>query len=211
MESSSSAAVPSQITIRPARPAEAAPLASLMTDAISWGRLGDLGPGFVRLLHTHLITSRHSVCLVAEDNGRLLGYIAASTDTSRFYREFLVRHGLRAGLLVLPRLWRPRNLATTLRGLTHFPSAPADDPPSEALSFAVQRGIKERGIGSQLFHAIIAALKERGVAAVKFATVASDNVAGNAFYQKLGCRLVRTVPFYRESLVNVYVYQLGDA
>jgi hypothetical protein len=54
------------VTIRPARMAEAETLARLMSEAISWGRLSELGSGFVTLLHRHMIGSRHSVCYVAE-------------------------------------------------------------------------------------------------------------------------------------------------
>ena len=46
---------------------------------------------------------------------------------------------------------------------------------------------------------------------VKFATVEASNEAANAFYRRLGCELVRTEPFYRDSFVNVYFYRVGGS
>lgn len=196
------------VALRPAHPAEADVLARLMTDAISWGRLGELGPRFVGLLHQHMIGTRHGICIVAEVDGAVVGYIAAATDVRRFYREFLLTHGVRAAWTLLPSIWRPKRLATILRGSTHMTGAPEDDPPAEMLSFAVQPGLGTRGIGTRLFDAAIDALRARQVRAVKFGTVDVNNEVGNTFYQKRGCTLVRTVPFHRDSAVNVYVYDI---
>lgn len=201
----------SVVHLRPARVSDAPTLARMMTEAISWGRLSDLGPAFVRLLHRHMIRSRYAVCIVAEEGDTILGYIAGTTDTRLFYREFLFRYGLVAAVQVLPRLWHPRNLQTAIRGFTHFPASPKDDPKAEALSFAVQPGVKQKGIGSLLFQALIDGLRTRGVTTVKFATVDPANETAIAFYRKLGCTLLRTGEFYRDNPVLVYVYDIPGA
>lgn len=196
------------VTVRQARPADAAILARMMTEAISWGRLGQLGPSFVKLLHVHMIKSRTSVCLVADQGGEIVGYIAGTPDTRRFYREFLLRYGWIAAIQLLPRLWQAHNRETIVRGLTHFPDAPKDDSPAEALSFAVRPGLAQRGVGRLLFQALIGELRTRGVAVVKFATVDPANEVGKAFYRKLGCTYLRTDRFYRDTSVEVFVYHI---
>src|SRR5262245_56823725 len=131
-------------TVRRARRSEAGTLGALMTEAISWGRLSELGPGFIRLLHVHMITSKHCVCLVAEDEGVVLGYLACTMDTKRFYREFLLRYGLQAGLRLVPLLFDSRHRQAMFRGLTHFSSAPKDDPPAEIISVAVRSQLRHK-------------------------------------------------------------------
>lgn len=199
---------PDGITIRPARRSEAEELARLMAEAISWGRLSELGHGFTTLAHRHLIDSRHAICYVAERDGEILGYAAGATDTSKFYREFLWRRGLIAAIKLAPKIFRARHRQTIIRSLTYFPEAYPDDPPAEMLSFAVRPRKKQSGVGKAIFAAISAEFKARGVTAIKFGTTEAANETANAFYRRLGFELVRTAPFYENSQVNVYVYRI---
>ncbi len=197
------------VAVRPARMAEAETLARLMSEAISWGRLGELGDGFVTLLHRHMIGSRHAACYVAEHGGEILGYSVWSDDTAKFYREFLLRYGVRAALVLAPKIFRPRKLKVIVRGLTYFPEAHPDDPKAEILSYAVRSQAKQSGVGKAIFLAMAEEFKARGVAAIKVGTVEATNEAGNKFYRRLGFELVRTDSFYKDSRVNVYVYRFA--
>jgi ribosomal protein S18 acetylase RimI-like enzyme len=179
-----------------------------MAEAISWGRLIELGHDFTTLMHRHMIASRHSICRVAERDGEILGYAAGATNTSKFYREFLWRRGAVAAIILAPKIFRARHRQTIIRSLTYFPEAPPDDPPAEMLSFAVRPQMKRSGVGKAIFAAISAEFKSRGVSAIKFGTTEATNEAANAFYCRLGFELVRTSPFYENSQVNVYVCHL---
>jgi len=195
-------------TVRPARMAEAGELARLMSEVITWSRLSELGQGFMTLLHRHMIGSVHAICHVAERDGDILGYAAWSADTGKFYREFLLRHGLAAAVKLAPNIFRPRRIEIIVRGLTYFHEAHPDDPQAEVLSFAVRPLAKRSGVGKAIFNALAREFKARGVGAVKVGAVEATNEAGNLFYSRVGCELVRTEPFYREGKVNVYVYRI---
>jgi len=197
-----------ELIVRSARPVDAPELARLMAEAISWGRLSELGHGFTTLLHLHLINSRHAVCYVAERDGEILGYAAVATDVSKFYREFLWRRGLIAAVRLLPRIFQPRHRRTIMRGLTYFPEAHPNDPQAEVLSFAVRPRVKQSGIGKAIFRAISDELKARGVTAIKVGTTEATNEAANTFYRRLGFEMIRTTRFYDDSQVNVYVYRI---
>ena len=199
---------PDGFTIRPARMADAPELARLMAEAISWGRLSELGHGFTTLMHRHMIASRHAICRVADRDGEILGYAAGATDTSKFYREFLWRRGAVAAIILAPKIFRARHRQTIIRSLTYFPEAHPDDPPAEMLSFAVRSRMKRSGVGKAIFAAISAEFRARGVKAVKFGTAEASNDAANAFYRRYGFELVRTAPFYGNSQVNVYVCRI---
>jgi len=201
----------SSFTIRRAGLADAAILAGLMADEIHWGRLRDFGQGFLTLVHRHLIDSKYSFCTVAEQDGEIIGYAAGVADTPKFNRDFVVRRGFLAAVGLLPRiLLRPRHVATILHGLTYFPRCPSDDPRAELVAIMVRPRALSQGVGRALFDALTEEFRARSVAAFKIGTVAVTNEAANSFYRRVGCELLRTVPFYRDTQVNVYRYDLAD-
>ncbi|MCB9891463.1 MAG: GNAT family N-acetyltransferase [Planctomycetes bacterium] len=211
--SAAHASCESQVVCRPSLPEEAPLLARIMDEAIDWGRLRELGPGLSRLIHEHFVRSPHALCVTACDveSGDVLGYMAGSIDNGRFQRSFLWRRGWLAALFVAPRLLHPRRWAVAWRCLAHFGKGKTsvhDDPSAEALSFAVRTSCAGRGVGRQLFRALCDAYQEHGVQRVKFGTVATTNEVANAFYQKMGCEIVRTESFYADTAVHVYVLDL---
>lgn len=198
-----------EVVLRLARAPEAEALGRLMSEAITWSRMSELGPGFVTLLHRHMINSTHAICYVAEREGEIIGYSVWSVDSSKFYREFLLRHGFRAAIILAPKIFRLQQLKTIVRCLTYFPEAHPDDPQAEVLSFAVRPQVKQSGVGKAIFNALAREMETRGVKAVKVGAVEATNEGGNRFYSRLGCELVRTEPFYSDNQVNVYVYRIA--
>jgi ribosomal protein S18 acetylase RimI-like enzyme len=197
------------IEIRPACPADARILSYLMSKEIYWGRLPELGQSFLNLLHRHMIASKFSISYVATQGLEIVGYILGVTDTSKFYREFLFRYGVLASIVILPKIFRMRHFTTILRGLTYFQRRYPEDPKAEMLAFAVNSGNKLSGVGKALFETIIDQFKAYGVTKIKFGTVDTNNKAANNFYLRIGCELVRTVKFYKDSHVNVYIYNIS--
>jgi ribosomal protein S18 acetylase RimI-like enzyme len=200
-------AVPT-IAIVPGRMEHARALAKLCDEELPWSRLRELGRPFLTVLHRHMITSRHTVCRVAERDGEVVGYIVGLVDPRGYQREFFLRYSIVAGLVALPRLLNPRRLAALLRGLRYFGEVAPDDPKEEFLSFAVSSRARGGGVGRALLDASLAALKERGVKHVRLGTVNPDNATAITFYERYGFRYLRTVPFYSDSKVAIYVYDL---
>jgi ribosomal protein S18 acetylase RimI-like enzyme len=207
-EISEKASNPDSLQIRLARVSDASVIAKLIADEIDWGHLRDLGHSFLKLLHRHMIVSESSVCFVAEQRKEIVGYMTGTMDTSKFYREFILRYGIIAAIILLPKVLRPRHFRTIVRGLTYFPEAYPEDPKAEMLAFAVRPETRQSGVGKALFNATINEFKMRDVRAIKFGTVSVTNKAANAFYRRIGCRLVRTIPFYKDTEINVYIYQI---
>lgn len=196
-----------EFTLREARPNDADAMAHIMRIAIPWGRFKELGHAFSVLVQRHMVTSDHSICVVAEIDGKVVGYLTGTFDQRAFHRQFVRRHGVGAALRIVPRLWRPSLWRVLWRGLTYFPeTANHDDPPSELISFVMLPECAGRGIGLALFEAVRRVYRERGVPLVKIGTVEATNDVANRFYEKLGCQLVRTEPFYRDSKANVYTF-----
>jgi ribosomal protein S18 acetylase RimI-like enzyme len=198
------------VTIRPGRPEDAAALASLMASEITWGRLSELGSAFVVLLHRHLIGSKLAHCPVAVVDDEVVGYVAWVNDRSRFFREFVLRHGLAATRMLLPQIFRRSNLVVIFRSFTFFSkkNQGKPEPPAELVSFAVSSRHQGIGIAKKLFGAVREEMNAQGISELRVGTVAVDNQVANTMYQRLGFALIQTIPFYTDTAVNVYVYSI---
>lgn len=197
---------PDQVVLRTGRLEDEPVLTRLLTQDFEGSRLVRLGPRFLRLLHRHILTSEHSICLIAERGGEVVGAGALVTSSSRFNRSFVVRKGVRSALATAPYLLRPSNLKTLLKGLTYFSGRRSNDADAEVITLIVSATATRSGIGARLFQALAAEARRRGVTRFKLIT-STENEASNAFYARQGCIRLRTDPFYRDTTVNVYEYR----
>ncbi len=190
--------------VRKARPEDAPEITRIAFEIVSWSRLYKLGTRFANLLHGHMATSEHSVMSVGLVDGELSGFMVGATDTSKFFRQFLVRHGVKASLVLLPQLFVPRNFAPIWRGLTYFPEMPEDDPKAEILAIAVLPSAQRTGIGGAMFRDVIRRFDDLGTARLKFGVIDVQNELSNSFFQKKGADFLRSEEFYPGKFVNVY-------
>jgi ribosomal protein S18 acetylase RimI-like enzyme len=168
--------------VRRGRATDAVAIAALHTDRISEGFLVTLGPRFLARLYRRIARSPAAVLLVAEADGRVVGFVAAATSTRRLYGEFLRRDGLTAGLTALPAILRsPRRVWETLR----YGSGQDDLPSAEILAIAVAREVGGRGTGGALLASSLAELAGAGIAAARVVTT-PDNHAAIRMYERAG-------------------------
>lgn len=198
-----------RVNVRPARLDDAPRLAALMIEELRT-RFARLGPAVVTQLHRHMAASRHCLCLVAERNGKVIGYAAVLLSGKRFYREFLLRRGLWCAFLALPHVLSPASLRTAFTGLTYFRGATGDDREAELVSMVVERAVQGQGTGATLWQELVRELRRLRVAALEMATDVSNEVA-NRMYRKRGARFLRRERLYHDSSVNVYLYQIDPA
>jgi ribosomal protein S18 acetylase RimI-like enzyme len=196
------------VQVRAARPEDAPGITRIAIEVLEWSRLYDLGPRFATLLNRYLASSEHALCSVAVKNDEVVAFLQGSLDAKRLFREFVRRHGVKAALILAPKLFNPTRLGSIWRGLTYFPETHDDDPPAEILSFAVREDVQRGGVGMRLFDDMLARYRAAGVEALKVGTINVDNEASNRFFQKLGATLLRTEELYRGTQVNVYVCDL---
>ena len=201
----------STIKFRDARVEDVPVLAKLMYTEISWGRLRDFGMGFLTILNRAFCTSPYAICVVAEVNGRVVGYCAGVVHLGRFYREFVVRRGLAAAIAIIPSLFQRRMLRTLWKGLTYRNDPGPNGPQSEIAVFAVAKGFSGRGIGNKLLDAAMATLRARGAEAVRIGTVTEGNQAALTVYGRYGFEVVQTKTFYGDSQVHVMEYRFESA
>jgi ribosomal protein S18 acetylase RimI-like enzyme len=197
----------SSVRLRSATVADAPALATLMETEIPWGRLRELGHRFITILHRGLCHSPHAVCTVADVEGRVVGYCAATVHVGRFYRWFAFRYGISAALAILPNLVTRERLITLRKGVSYRRNPGVDGPQAEIAALAVASAFSGRGIGQKLLATTMASLKERGVNAVRVGTVTEGNAPALAVYERYGFRVVRNDSIYGDSQVHVMEFR----
>ncbi len=134
----------------------------------------------------YYINEEPETCFVAEEDGRVLGYLLCSTRPGLYrarwnshYRSFLKGKGLKAAFLQRFTEFEIRRMAR--KG---YPAHLHIDILPEA---------QRRGIGSALVDTLMKKLSDEGIPGV-YLGCASSNPSGNAFYRKYGFALLEKIP-----------------
>lgn len=182
----------------------------LHREQLAGGFMTSLGPRFLLEVFRNIARSRHGVALLAVENqsgeARVHGFLLGATDTSGLYRDFLLRHGLKAALFAVPRLVRPAAIKKVLETL-RYPGQEADfrTPDAELLDLAVSDEAKGTGLAQELFRNFVAELRRRGYPAFRVTTGGSLKRA-HGFYEKQGAVRVGTLEIHEGQPTVVYVY-----
>lgn len=198
--------------IRPGRRDELPGIVGIHLEAFPKFFLSFLGPRFLNLMYGGILADPGGVLHVAEEDHRLLGFVAGVERQAGFYRRLIKRHkwafaaaalgALRRRPSIAPRLWR------ALRRPGEARQAAAE---ACLMSIAVSPQEAGRGLGRQLVLAFDQTLRERGLAAYCLTTDAKDNDRTNRFYAGLGFRLARTFRTPEGRVMNEYVKPIREA
>ena len=177
---------------------DAASAAALHAEQISEGFLAFLGPRFLRRLYQRVVLDPGSFLLVVESEGRILGFLAGSTDVAALYRAFVLRDGVPAVFACSGRLIRSwRRVLETLRHGSGTAGAGA-----ELLAVAVDPAARGRGAGTRLVEGFLAEIASRGRDAAHV-VVAAGNDTAVALYRGSGFQTADRFELHRgtESLL----------
>ncbi len=209
MTAENRANTPATFMIRHGRVEDTPRLVELFRE-MGFSRLHGFGPGFVRLMHRHIIKSPHATCIVAEsDDGTIHGYITGAFDGARFTRSFIFKYGFLAGLMILPRLLRVEHIKTLYHCLTHFGKTPFGDQKESGLTFGVSKESKRMGVGTEVFMKLMEEFRERGAKTFAFLTDGSADGSANRFYRNLGAEYLGQYQFYPDSEASMYRVDLS--
>jgi ribosomal protein S18 acetylase RimI-like enzyme len=179
--------------------------------------LSFLGYQFLRELYVGVLKDSAGIAYVYEDQGRILGFVAGTSQPAGFYSRLLLRRWWRFGLAsFVPILKNPLIVPRLLQAFRK-PQDVSDQPDVGTLmSIAVSPDAQGRGLGQALVRAFLEAAASRGVKYVDLTTDKNDNDSVNQFYRRMGFRCSRTfiTPEGRE--MNEYVIEVqhsngGDA
>jgi glycosyltransferase involved in cell wall biosynthesis/ribosomal protein S18 acetylase RimI-like enzyme len=202
------------VRLRRARAADARALARLHRSGLPDSFLPTLGEAFLRRLYLALADDPRAVTLVAEAEGRVVGFVSGVMSVRGFYRRFALRHGIQAAFAASPALAKQQVRRRVIETASYpirsrTPTDPVPLPDAELLSIAVSPDSRSSGVGRALAGTLLAELGRRGVPDVKV-VVAESNIAGNALYERVGFTRAGAIAVHGETRSTVWVARCGS-
>ena len=161
-----------------------------------------LGRGFIAFLLKGLMRSRYGHCYVYEADGRVVGFIAATSDRKRLFKEMTARHffslcGFALRCVVKNPRAAFRILETAGYGLaTQGPSL----TPAEMLFVSIEPAHRRSGVCTALIEAIFNAYRQEGITQVQV-SVLKNNEAVDNLLRGLGFTLARGFRVYGKDML----------
>lgn len=173
--------------------------------------LTQLGIPFLRTLYSGYIEDKDSGIIVAEEDGKLVGFIAYSNDYPRFYRGLIKNHLLKfafcsAGAAIC----HPSFIKRLLGAFKKSESVVKTERYVELASICVDPEIESKGIGSALIDYLKGIVDFSKYAYINLETDADGNEPVNRFYLKNGFKLEREFITAEGRRMNEYRFAPGD-
>lgn len=200
-----------QVRQPPFSSAQLASIADLHRAEVAEGFVSSLGDRALRLLYTHVASSRRCGLFLAYPAGEdePVGYICGTADTAALYREFLLSRWWVAPRLA-PQLLSPARLRRGLETLRYPHRADATLPRAEIVNFVVAPSARGSGAAEALFARLTQWFQENGCGQFKIVTGEQQQRA-HGFYLKMGAQLHSHTSIHAGDRSRVYLYPTLDA
>lgn len=173
--------------------------------------LTQLGIPFLRTLYMGYMEDKDSGIIVAEDNGKLVGFIAYSKDYPRFYKGLIKNHLIKFAICSAGAAIRhPAFIKRLLGAFKKSESVVKKEQYVELASICVDPSIKCNGVGSALIDYLKGIVDFSIYAYINLETDADGNDAVNNFYIKNGFKLARTFNTTEGRRMNEYRCTSGE-
>ena len=173
--------------------------------------LTQLGLPFLRTLYNGYLEDENSGIIVAEDDGKLFGFIAYSNDYPSFYRGLIKKHIIKFGFCSLGAAIRHPSFIKRLFGaFKKSKSVVKPEKYVELASICVDLKNEGKGIGSLLIDYLKSNVDFGVYSYINLETDANDNEKANRFYVKNGFVLERQFVTAEGRMMNEYRYSLGE-
>lgn len=172
--------------------------------------LTQLGIPFLRTLYNGYMEDKDSGIIVAEDKGKLVGFIAYSNDYPRFYKGLIKHHLLKFAFCSLGAAIRhPSFIKRLLGAFRKSESVVKMERYVELASICVDPESENRGTGSLLIDYLKSIVDFDTYAYINLETDADGNDGVNKFYVKNDFRLERQFVTAEGRRMNEYRFIKG--
>ena len=155
--------------------------------------LTQLGVSFLDALYKGYLSDERSGIIVAENNGKLVGFIAYSYDYPNFYKGLIKNHLFRFAFCSLGAAIRhPSFIKRLLGAFKKSDSVVKSEKYVELASICVDPKMGKHGIGSKLIDHLKGMVDFDKYAYINLETDAVNNDDVNRFYVKNGFKLARS-------------------
>lgn len=186
-----------------ARRDQAEALANLHFDLISGGFLRSLGRRFMRVLYEGLLQWRGTTALVVEDSMGPVGFVVAVDDVAAFYRWFIKRFWLKAGIAAIPRVFNPVVLWKALETFRYGAGESVPSVDAEVLSLGVAIRARRRNLSGRLLEEVTARREGEPIRVV----VGAENSVAIRAYERAGFSRTTTIEVHRGEKSEVLVWR----
>jgi ribosomal protein S18 acetylase RimI-like enzyme len=184
-------------------------IADLHRASIPRGFLSALGSDALGSIYAAIIGSRHGFVLVALEEGRCRGFLAASLLTRRVQLDIIKSSWRQLVPVILRHGTNPKVLlgVAELFLYTVRPQRRVATPAAEILNLCVDPLCRGAGIGSRLFQAMCAEYERQGIRQITIITGAHQREA-QRLYERWGARRVGEATVHAGSISLRYVLAL---
>lgn len=173
--------------------------------------LTQLGMQFLCTLYSGYIEDEDSGIIIAEEEKKIVGFIAYSNDYPRFYKGLIKNHLLKfAFSSVGAALRHPTFIKRLLDAFKKSDSVLKEEKYVELASICVDPTKESKGVGSALINHLKGIVDFNKFAYINLETDANNNDGVNRFYRKNGFELVRTFTTNQGRRMNEYRFSSGD-
>ena len=183
-------------------------LSRLHTRAFPDFFLTQLGVGFLDALDEGYLSDERSGIIVAEENGKLAGFIAYSYDYPNFYKGLIKNHLFKFAFCSMGAAIRhPSFIKRLLGAFKKSDSVVKDEKYVELASICVDPDMGKKGIGSKLIDHLKGMVDLNKFAYINLETDAVNNDGVNRFYRMNGFKLVRSYFSSEGRKMNEYRFE----
>ena len=154
--------------------------------------LTSLGPQFLKFYYTCFIKSDETVTMVAENEGKILGF-SASTKVCKGFNSRLIKSNLfDFSLLSFKMIFNKSTaLLRLVKNITKKGDSVEDNENyAELYSIGVSKGVQGMGVGKKLLAESEKVMKEEGVERVSLTTDYYNNEQAMSFYHSMGYEIL---------------------
>lgn len=161
--------------------------------------LTQLGISFLMTLYRSYMEDKNSGIIVAENKGRIIGFLAYSKDYSQFYKGLIKHHLIRFMLCSLSAaIKHPSFIKRLLGTFKKSDSVMKEEKYVELSSICVDPRIESHGIGSKLIDYLKKIVDFNIYAYINLETDADNNESANHFYKKMVLKLLEYIRHKKE-------------
>lgn len=193
--------------IRKANFDDCSSVAKLHKEYLNKSFLGTLGPDFLSLLYRSLVDFEKGILLVAESEGKVIGFVSGTIKTGEFYKYFIKRNYSGIVFVLLPRIFSIKIIKKIIETAKYSKKdLGISVPDAELLSMAVADGFQGKGIAKQLFEKFIAEFHNKSMNGFKI-IAGNELVKANKFYRKMGCEKISEIEIHNGDTSTVYTFK----
>lgn len=168
-----------------------------------------LGKGFLNELYTGYMEHEKSGLLVAEENGKILGFLAYSEELGGLYKYLIKRKLIKfAWYSFWAFLRKPSSMMRLLRAFLKPKESVREENYIELASIGVLPEEKGKNIGTKLIERLQAMFDAERFMYIKLETDAENNESVNSFYIKNGFRLAESYVTNEGRKMNEYRWNI---